>query len=62
MLPLSLRFFIVSSSNLMEIFLVGNLNIENNVNDKDILRAIKYANDCATKVVQQKGVNTINDV
>ncbi len=32
------------------------------LNDKDILRAIKYANDCATKVVQQKGVNTINDV
>ena len=31
------------------------------LNDKDIVSAIKFANDCATKVVQQKGVNTIND-
>ena len=28
----------------------------------DIDEAIEYANECATRVVQQKGVNTINDI
>lgn len=31
------------------------------IEEKEIIGAIKFANDCATKVVQQKGVNTIND-
>jgi D-beta-D-heptose 7-phosphate kinase/D-beta-D-heptose 1-phosphate adenosyltransferase len=29
------------------------------VKEADIISAIKYANECATRVVQQKGVNTI---
>jgi len=29
---------------------------------KDVSDALKFANECATKVVQQKGVNTINDI
>ena len=29
---------------------------------KDVSDALKFANECASKVVQQKGVNTINDI
>ena len=29
---------------------------------KDTSDSLKFANECATKVVQQKGVNTINDI
>jgi len=29
------------------------------ITSKDIDKSIKYANECATKVVQLKGVNTI---
>jgi bifunctional ADP-heptose synthase (sugar kinase/adenylyltransferase) len=32
------------------------------VKEKNILAAIEFANQCATLVVQQKGVNTINDI
>jgi sugar/nucleoside kinase (ribokinase family) len=29
------------------------------IQGENIVESIKYANDCVTKVVQQKGVNTI---
>ena len=29
---------------------------------KDTCESLKFANECATKVVQQKGVSTINDI
>ena len=34
------------------------------IQSKDIIKSIEYANECATRVVQQKGVNTVyvNDV
>ena len=32
------------------------------VKEKNILAAIEFANQCATLVVQQKGVNTVNDI
>jgi sugar/nucleoside kinase (ribokinase family) len=32
------------------------------MNTKDIHKAIDYANQCATEVVQLKGVNTINGI
>ena len=28
---------------------------------KDIAKSLNYANECATRVVQKKGVNTINE-
>ena len=34
----------------------------NYLNTKNIDKSLVFANECATKVVQQKGVNTINDV
>ncbi len=36
--------------------------VANYLETNEIRTALKYANDCATKVVQQKGVNTINDI
>ena len=34
----------------------------NYLKTQDIESAIKFANDCATKVVQMKGVNTVNEI